>query len=471
MGCICVKSVEGLNSGTMSVRNAVVSADEASKQQLGQDILEAGSVQLTDVQMNASRSLDEIQDHNTLSGTANVTAIGKDAPEYEGRSPDSGWLESYPVSDEINFDEDQDDDEIFQRFFGSLPESPPGRVQVTDIGDALAKLGAGSEQAELVDALKAAVAQKQGRSGDVDYSSFKSACAEVPRAGGRRVQWAQGLGLHLALASLLPAGDLLDELRGLRELPEERLGGLLRAFCARVPALVARGLRDLRAARPPAAAVGELLGSKFAGAPEGRFATLDDFHRGLEAALGSPNPRVLEGMEREHCQRPNCRTRFRTPNYNVETYPALEWEFVVAPAPGRAYPHTPAVADPGEWRGADALGNERREWRGHGREPAALDALAGLEDARRAGLGRGEVVALRLYTGPLYVLYNAALRGFPAHHAACLLGNRCGAVPDAARDSDAGSRGPRRGACVAAAYARRAPRRARRRARLGARRA
>ena len=39
----------------------------------------------------------------------------------------------------------------------------------------------------------------------------------------------------------------------------------------------------------------------------------------------------------------------------------------------------------------------------------------------RAGLSRAEVIGLRLYTGPLFVLYNAVLRGFPDKDVALLL--------------------------------------------------
>jgi hypothetical protein len=42
----------------------------------------------------------------------------------------------------------------------------------------------------------------------------------------------------------------------------------------------------------------------------------------------------------------------------------------------------------------------------------------------QAGLQEAEVVAVRLYTGPTCLWYNAALRGFPAAVHATLAGNR-----------------------------------------------
>ena len=43
---------------------------------------------------------------------------------------------------------------------------------------------------------------------------------------------------------------------------------------------------------------------------------------------------------------------------------------------------------------------------------------------RSANLCREEIVALRLYTGPMYVKYNAVLRGWPAGELRALKGNR-----------------------------------------------
>ena len=169
-------------------------------------------------------------------------------------------------------------------------------------------------------------------------------------------------------------------------------------------------------------------GSKFSldGATVGAFATLDDFHRGPEAVIGIPNPRIREGMETEHCRRGNSQTDFTSSNYNVTTRPATEWEFVVAPREGVGYPHTPKDkslwACDISWRGP--LGCRSRvqrpesaslpltAWRGEcGREPTPLGVFVATAERTRAGLTEEEVIGLRLYTGPMYVRYNAALRG------------------------------------------------------------
>ena len=160
--------------------------------------------------------------------------------------------------------------------------------------------------------------------------------------------------------------------------------------------------------------------------------TLDDFFAGPEQRIGTPNPRIEEGMETEHCRRGNCETRFTTSNYNLTTWPKLEWEFVVAPKEGVRYPHTPH--DKSQWlswrgplgcrsrvvRGECPL--EEAKWKGPcGRDAEALNVHVKKPEVTRAGLSRAEVIGLRLYTGPLFVLYNAVLRGFPDKDVALLL--------------------------------------------------
>jgi hypothetical protein len=68
------------------------------------------------------------------------------------------------------------------------------------------------------------------------------------------------------------------------------------------------------------------------GAFAGKFATLDDFYRGVEHKLGQPNPKLHEGMLKEHCARPNAGTLFLAPNYGLCTTPRWEWQWTVAGA-------------------------------------------------------------------------------------------------------------------------------------------
>ena len=99
----------------------------------------------------------------------------------------------------------------------------------------------------------------------------------------------------------------------------------------------------------------------------------------------------------EHLWRTNSGEFFTSPNHNVRTTPRLEWEFVVRPVAGHAYPHTPP--DRAEWP-------RDCEWCGErGREAVPLQELlrrpAVRDQVARAGLVEEEVICLRLYTGPM----------------------------------------------------------------------
>ena len=160
--------------------------------------------------------------------------------------------------------------------------------------------------------------------------------------------------------------------------------------------------RGASQARGASAAVQQHINSKFVmdGAFVGAFATLDDFYKGPEARIGAPNPRIMEGMKNEHCERDNADTEFRTSNYNLRTVPRIEWEFVVDPKPNVAYEHTPR--DKKDWP-------RDKGWYGeHGRVQKTLNELLAEPQVqlqiKKAGLTREEVIAVRLYTGPMFVL-------------------------------------------------------------------
>ena len=263
---------------------------------------------------------------------------------------------------------------------------------------------------------------------EISFEHFFQAFQAVPRVRGERLRWAGTLGIEAALARLLRRGDAFDGLRGLRQLDAEAAEEYAQEVSARLsaalPGLLQAGLRRLRSAAMSAQgpAARTWANAKFVadGLTVGRFATLEDFYKGPEALIGVPNPRIEEGMRKEHCERDNAETEFRSTNYNIVTCPRLEWEMVVTPVPGKAYPHTPWERE--NWP-ADC-----KWWGSHGREVIGVDALLQRQEVRemaeRVGLRREEAVGLRLYTGPMFVLYNAALRGLPQRDVEYLRGNQ-----------------------------------------------
>jgi NLR family CARD domain-containing protein 3 len=113
------------------------------------------------------------------------------------------------------------------------------------------------------------------------------------------------------------------------------------------------------------------------------------FMAGLEKFIGRPhNPDILAGMETEHVKHKDW--HFSPPNQNnaFTTTPFLEWTFVMES-------HT----DPNK---ISSNGLPRRI--------VSIDELERHVSAKEADLTQAEIVAARLYTGPMYMLYNAVLR-------------------------------------------------------------
>ena len=121
---------------------------------------------------------------------------------------------------------------------------------------------------------------------------------------------------------------------------------------------------------------------------QAQFGHLDIFHKGLNALIGLPAIDILGAMQLEH----EDETQFVTSNYHLSTTPLLEWEFVVNPHHSRTYP------------GEKGTGNI------HGRERKLLAHLMLVRECIEAGLTEEEVIALRLYTGPMFQHYNKVLR-------------------------------------------------------------
>ena len=138
---------------------------------------------------------------------------------------------------------------------------------------------------------------------------------------------------------------------------------------------------------------------------EARFGSLDVFFDGLDGRIGLPNPNVLRAMEDDHCHHDDSCVEFETSNYGgTKTCPRTEWEFVYAPDPQTTYP--------GEGPGPSH------------RAKHALETFLNHETAVRAKLVLAEVLGARLFTGPMFMKYNASLRMFPHDMFEGLQGNR-----------------------------------------------
>ena len=346
------------------------------------------------------------------------------------------------------FSEYDDDIEVIDALFREIDTNRDGSISPKELQAALDRYQGHAKMAGLLRSIASLSPVREGpaQPGVIGKEQFRRAFEMLPRVRGERVLWARGLGLEGELARLLRPGEVFDGLKGLKDMDEAEREAHIREVCRRfgeaLPALLRRGLEKLQPAEAgeeagqgrAGDAVQEHINSKFVldGAFVGRFATLDDFFAGPEQLIGTPNPKIEEGMETEHCRRGNCEKIFTTSNYNLTTWPKLEWEFVVAPKEGVRYPHTPHDKSQWlSWRGPLGCRSrvirsecppEEAKWKGQcGRNAESLDVHMMKPEVRRAKLIMAEVIGLRLYTGPLFVLYNAVLRGFPDKDVALLL--------------------------------------------------
>ena len=153
------------------------------------------------------------------------------------------------------------------------------------------------------------------------------------------LSWVEGSAVHRVVAAAVRQ-PLVDE--GLGEDPDAALR-LLRglkdraalAKLLRTEAMV-EGIIDLvwaetEALQRAGAATSSEIQSKFSGAIELSYGGLDKFFGGLEAIVGGPNPKLLEGMEGEHINGPGTESTdtFTPGNYGITTSSLVEWKFIV----------------------------------------------------------------------------------------------------------------------------------------------
>lgn len=140
---------------------------------------------------------------------------------------------------------------------------------------------------------------------------------------------------------------------------------------------------------------------------------VEDFHCGLESFLGTPKKLLYEAMEKEHCDSADSDVEFYAGNYGINTKSKTEWNFVVDPSENnlKQLDHT-------EWPAETKLDKKNC------RKPKPIDDfedhLAGI-NVRLQILGVPRVtiidmIALRIYSGPMGVKFNKMIRAHTAGH-------------------------------------------------------
>ena len=127
--------------------------------------------------------------------------------------------------------------------------------------------------------------------------------------------------------------------------------------------------------------------SKFSGFYSMSCGKVAHFHKGLTKRIGMPNLDFFDAMRQEHCERAGFGDKFKTSNYSIETCPKMEWSYVVD-----------NVECP------DML---------HHRRFVPISDLLQNKTSKDAKLRKEEVIAIVLYTGPMFQVYNTILRQYP----------------------------------------------------------
>ena len=151
-----------------------------------------------------------------------------------------------------------------------------------------------------------------------------------------------------------------------------------------------------------------------------KFGDTSVFYEGLDGFIGPPNPDLGDAMQNEHCRAADADKEFLVPNYRTRTTSRKEYWFVADPSDGRkaeleirAWPHEGALFDE-----ATGTAKNKEEARKAARKPLPLSSFEAERNERNAQLSEKgldplqeeELVAARLYTGPMYVKYNWVLR-------------------------------------------------------------
>jgi hypothetical protein len=123
---------------------------------------------------------------------------------------------------------------------------------------------------------------------------------------------------------------------------------------------------------------------------------LEDFRSGLRGRIGLPHLEYEKAMYREHCKDTGCDMQFTTRNYNVSTTPAAEWDAVVEDRANYALKNPQNMSHVKEGKKIERLIPDYNE-------------KIKSDTAKKACLRKEEVIAVILYTGPMYYVYSAIL--------------------------------------------------------------
>lgn len=159
-----------------------------------------------------------------------------------------------------------------------------------------------------------------------------------PAGLNQKMQWLQAVGVLECLARRLPEGALNESVLSVED--KDGWSKLFQGLQEEILGLVMDGQEDIKRSAVASMRV-DSMNSKFSSVGDckvGVYGTLEDFAKGLDAAVGLPNVNVWETMKREHCSGPDHSEIFETHYNREETTSELEWQCVADAEQGKTYP-------------------------------------------------------------------------------------------------------------------------------------
>ena len=127
------------------------------------------------------------------------------------------------------------------------------------------------------------------------------------------------------------------------------------------------------------------------------------FYGGLEGVVGSPQPDIARACEEEHTEADDSLSEFVCAHYDITTTSQAEWRFVATPDAGEAWAREKAALPEGAKPRSPLSREELRQ---------RIRQCNGRMTEHVAPLTEIEAVCARLYSGPMWCKYTAALRGY-----------------------------------------------------------
>jgi hypothetical protein len=367
-------------------------------------------------------------------------------PSHEAAEPDRRrrlsarltQLKPLPSSNNLSMrnvvlseDAQEADDEILQRIFRSIDTDNSGGIEKHELVAALEKMGWARSKAEVYELFDDCDHDHDGR---IDFREF---CLAV-KSPSVVEKWLSTIPLARYIANRVgfdgvggsDTGDKDNPYEVISTLTPEYLDEVIDACVPGIKAMMHEKLKSLQdglskcKSRSPATAGPSKFG--FFQLKQGEsVGSIADFVGGIENRIGNPLYDLRKGMEEEHLLSPTSTAKFTTSNYGITTTPADEWRVVVegekpkTTIKQRVNKPLKELMESDKTRhlvGPVACGmckecKEAETSKGKtGGGTARSKAEKCLQNNK---LTDSEVIAVQLYTGPMFQIYNTALRKAP----------------------------------------------------------